>query len=195
MLPWAPPGSDLAAYNAALTGMFEDIYGIVEPQGSPDDAGYAAGWSMLLDPAACPAQYLPYLAQFVGQSIPPGTDSTSARAIVSGEANFQTGTLAGVTAAAKLWLTGDQSVTVLERTAADGETADAYHFVVIVHASEVMDATALTGAVDGVRPVGVQWTLIQESSWIISGMESAYASVSALEAASPSISNLEGDVP
>lgn len=196
LAPWADADGNWQVFNAALASMFEDVYGIVVAQGSPDDpANYTAGWSTLLDPTACPDQYLPYPASFIGVQIPSGTSPATARAIILAEKNFQAGTPAAVVAAAQLWLSGTQSVFLFERTAADGSTPDAYHFCLAVLTSEVIDAVQLAAAVDAVRPVGVQWTLIETATWTIADLEAAgYSTITALEAAFPDINHLETDV-
>jgi len=64
-----------------------------------------------------------------------------------------------IVSAAQRFLTGSQSVTLIERLAANG-SADAYHFLLYVDLSHVLDMNGLTNAVNGVKPVGVQWTLV-----------------------------------
>lgn len=210
LAPWAPTGSDFANFTNAIATMFEGVYDLVADTGSPDEpAAFTAGWSTLLDPNACPAAYLPYCGAFVGVIVPPGMDEATARAKIIAEQNFNRGTgFAGVydtsttaaggggaiVTAAQRFLTGDQSVTLLERTAADGDTEDAYHFVLICLASELSSADQLSAAVDAVRPAGVQWTLIPVSSWTITQVEDGYSTVADVEAAFATISNLETDV-
>jgi hypothetical protein len=195
LAPWAPPGSDLQKYTSALATMFEAPFQLVADQGSPDEpATYQAGWSVLLDPENCPAQFLPYCGAFVGVVVPPGTDEATARAKILAEQNFNRGTPDAIVRAAKLWLSGTQSVYLFERTAADGSTPDPYHFVLSVLTSEVTDQAQLTVAVDAVKPAGVQWTLIQTASWTIAELELPAPTVSATEATFPDISHLETDV-
>lgn len=208
LAPWADPAGDWQAFNAALASMFEQVYGIVSDQGSPDEpSSYAAGWSTLLDPTACPEAFLPYCGMFVGVVVPPGTDEATARAKIIAEQNFQRGTgfadsyttstiPAGgaIVGAAQRFLSGTQSVTLFERTASDGSTPDAYHFVLVVLTSQVIDAGQLTAAVNAVKPAGVQWTLIETATWTIAELESAYATIALAEAAFPTVSNLETDV-
>lgn len=165
LAPWADSGGVFEKFVGCYSGLFDQVAALVTPSGSPDEpASYAAGWSSLLDPQTCPDQFLPYCGQFVGVQIPTGTSDVSARAMIEAEAGFSTGTLAGVTAAAQQWLTGSQSVTILERTAANG-AADAYHFVLIVTPSQVVGVAGLTAAVNAAKPVGVQWTLVQQAGY------------------------------
>src|ERR1035441_1965687 len=153
LAPWADPAGNWQAGNAALAAMFEEVYGIVADQGSPDvPASFTAGFSTLLDPTACPAQFLAFCGAFIGVPIPPGADPVAARAQIIAEQNFGRGQgFAGsyttangsdggaIVTAAQRFLSGSQSVTLLERVESDGTTPDAYHFVLIVLTAQVLD--------------------------------------------------------
>lgn len=166
LAPWADKAGSWQALNAAYGAMFEGVYSIVVPQGSPDDpANYTAGWGSLLNPTTCPDAYLPLLGAFLGIPIASGTAPATARAQIIAEKNFSSGTPGAIIAAAQLWLSGTQSVFLLERTAADG-SVDAYHFILVVRPEQVIDATQLAAAVDAIRPAGVQWTLIQTDAFL-----------------------------
>jgi hypothetical protein len=177
---WAPAGSDLQIYTAALASMFEAVFELVSHQGSPDrPETYTAGWSTLLDPGACPAWALPFCGMFAGVPVAPGTDETTARQQIRSEQGFKRGTgWAGtyntgtidlpapmnggaIVLAAQRNLTGSQTVTLLERTAADAQTPDPYHFVLLAAPNEIASEAALTDAVNAVKPGGLQWTLLQ----------------------------------
>ena len=57
-----------------------------EDQGFPDatDGSYRAGWSSLLSVDDCPTQFLPWLGQWVGVYVPPGTaDATRTAAVAN----------------------------------------------------------------------------------------------------------------
>lgn len=166
LAPWMDPAGSFNAYTTALAAMFETVYSIVVPVGSPDvPDSYAAGWSTLLNPSTCPPEFLPYCAAFIGVQIPSGSDTGVARAQIIAEKNFQTGTTEAIIGAAQTWLTGTQAVTILERQRLGG-TIDAYWLVVVVRAEEVRNVTELTNAVNAVKPVGVQWTLAQaDGTW------------------------------
>lgn len=161
--PWLAHDPQNALLNvlAALAQMGEQVYGIVADQGSPDDpANYTAGWSVLLDPDNCPAQFISYGAQFVGVQIPPSTGETDARAIWKEEAGFSRGTPAAIIAAARRYLTGTKSAILLERQGSSGPLS-AYEFVLQVKPAEVVSVTQLTAAVDAARPAGITWALVQ----------------------------------
>lgn len=161
--PWLAhdPAGVLQNLLQAYAAIAEQVFDIVQDVGSPDaPATFQAGWSTLLDPDNCPAQFIPYGAQFVGVQIPPSTAPATARALWKAHAGFQRGTPAAIIAAAQLYLTGSQSVLLLERQGSSGPLA-AYEFVLQVRPEQVVSATQLQAAVDAVRPAGVTWTLVQ----------------------------------
>jgi len=166
LAPWltaqADPQGNFKHLTDALAAMGEQVYAIVADQGSPDDpANYVAGWSSLLDPDTCPTAFLPYCSMFNGTGVPPGTDDAEARAIIKAEGGFGRGTPAAIVATARRFLTGTQSCMLIERQSQGGP--DPYHFLLIVRPEEVLDAVALTAAVEAVKPAGVQWTPLVET--------------------------------
>lgn len=188
LAPWNDPKGNWQALNAALAAMFEEAYGIVSTSGSPDAPGsYVAGYSTLLDPANCPASFLPYLSQFNGTGVQKGTSASDARSIITSEGGFQRGTPAAIIAAAKRNLTGTQSVSLLERT------PNPYAFVVVVRPGEVTSVSALTAAVNAVKPAGLTWQLVQTNGWALYQMEATYGSNAALEAAFATDNGIETD--
>ncbi len=171
------------------------------PLGSPVTLAYVPGWSSLLDPANCPAAFLPFLAQFVGAVVPQGTSAALARNLIDNDTggfcncgNMNRGTVAAITHAAQSYLSGTQYVAIIERTAINGSN-DPYFFLIVVHPSELVSATQLTNAVNLVKPAGVFWSLVQSSSWIISQMEASQVTLSALEGTFTTLAGLEGDLP
>jgi hypothetical protein len=185
--PLADPAGNWQAYNATLGGMFDQVWGIVSDQGSPDAVGYTAGWSTLLDPDNCPTQFLPYLGMFVGVYIPPGTADATARSLIKNEAGWARGTAAAIVAAAQRNLIGTQSVSLLERT------PDPYSFNLVVRPEECQNPAALTAAVNAVKPAGVVWTLVLTDTWDIFQMEASQGTLSALEGNFATITGLEQD--
>lgn len=191
--PWLDVAPTLDLYNwlVAIGAMFDTVTGLVQDQGFSDDADYTPGWSVLLDPDNCPTAFLPWLGQFVGVVVPPGTDDATARSLVKAEAGFQRGTPGAITTAATRNLTGTQSCVLLERTGINAP--DAYHFLLICHPSEVLSVSELKAAVNAVRPAGLTWDLVLTDSWTIFQMEGQYATVAALEGAFTTVNGLERD--
>ena len=193
---------------SAYSQMFQQVFSIVNEQGSLDDpATWVPAWSTLLDVDNCPTQLLPFLSMFNGTGVQPGVADGIARSQIRYESSFkrgqgyagnyttQNGPAGGaIVLAAQKYLTGTQIVTLIERTNPVGNP-DPYWFQLIVQSSQLVSAPLLTAAVNAVKPGGVQWTLTVTNAWTISQMEAAgYASLSALEATFPTINNLEANV-
>jgi hypothetical protein len=154
---WITP--DLTNYLTALGSIFEQVWSLVVDQGDPDTSGFEPGYSDLLNVSTCPTQYLPYLAQFNGTIVPPGTPDATARALISGESGMQRGTGPSIVSAAQRYLTGTQSCILQERS--NGTTPDPYWFVLTVRPEQVISASQLIAAVNNTKPGGVMWTLVQ----------------------------------
>ena len=138
-----------------------------EIEGYAADTDTQVGWQPMLDPALCPTRALPFLAQWVGAVVPVGADEATARAIVTHSPGWARGTPASVIAAARLWLTGGQHVTLNERYG-----GDAYAVEVVVYTAEVIDLTSLTAAVKAALPAGFALTVTVLTGWTIAQMES-----------------------
>jgi hypothetical protein len=166
LAPWGATGSDWQNSNYALGQMFEAVYQLVYPQGTPDQpAGFAASWSTLLNVDTCPTQFLPFLGMFVGVYVPPGTPDATARALIASEQGVQRGTLAAIEAAALRNLTGASPALIIrERTAANG-TPDAYHMIVGFLPSQCPSEANLIAAVEAVKPAGIQISYIEANGW------------------------------
>jgi hypothetical protein len=97
LAPWMT--DHLAIYVDSIGSMFDPVFTLVSDQGNDGDPDYVPGWGKLFDPGLCPAENLPYLAQFVGVQIPTGTDETTARALIRAESGMNRGTLASIQSA------------------------------------------------------------------------------------------------
>ncbi len=201
----------LAAYADSMGAGVESWWEMIQPVGDDDGltptigtfdahgnlvtSGYSPPYGGVLDPSRASGSQLPYLGQFVGVQVPIGADDDTARALIFAQARKQRGTTAAMVLAAQAWLTGTQHCEVLERIYVDGTPAAGW-FVMTVLTSEVINASALIAAVNAVKLGGLQWSLVQTSTWTISELEAAgYASLTILEAAFPSITALESDLP
>lgn len=102
--------ADLQNFLLAVASPADLLYSIVASQGYAGESNYVPGWSTLLDPDLCPTQFLPYLAQFNGTVVPPGTDDKTARQIIKLEAAMQRGTLLAIQTAALRYLVGTTSL-------------------------------------------------------------------------------------
>lgn len=174
LAPWLTPEQDPTGDHANLlvakAAMGETWWQIITDHGDdPDDPSWVPGFGTLFDVDLIPNAYLPYLAQLVGVpgSALIGADDATARQIIRAEQSQQRGTPGAILAAAKRNLSGSQSVFLVERTAADG-SADPYHFQLIVRPEEIIDLAQLTNVVNGCKPGGIMWTLIQSDAPLVS---------------------------
>lgn len=95
--PWMTPS--YAIFCQALGAMFDPVGFLAQDQGLDGDAGYVPGWGVLFDVERCPTAYLPYLAQFVGVTVPAGTSDAQARALIRAEGGLQRGKPAAIRSA------------------------------------------------------------------------------------------------
>lgn len=180
LAPWMTLA--LAWYCDALGVMLSPLHDIVADTGFDGDPDYLPGYGMLLDPSSCPAEDLPYLAQFAGVQLPDGIGADQARSLILNEPARKRGGPDAIIAAAKRFLIGTQSVTLIERHGPNGP--DAYWFMLVVRPEELGGAVtwqqedlpwssatgtwnagdpvaALTAAVNAAKPAGVKWQLVQ----------------------------------
>lgn len=95
---------------AALTTNDLDLIGEIV-----SDTESGPGWQVLLDPARCPAQALPFLAQFVGAHLTPSMSEAQQRAAIAEPQGFGRGTPAAIIEVTKRRLTGTKFVAIQER--------------------------------------------------------------------------------
>ncbi len=164
------------------------------PSGTPVALAYIPGWSTLLDPNNCPDQFLPFLAEFNGTTVPVGLDPTAARQKILNESGLQRGTAGAIISAVQRNLIGSQSVTLIERVNDAGDP-DAYFFIVIVRPEQVVSEQAVADAIHAIKPGGVMFHLILTDGWIISQMELSQATLGALETNFATLTGLENDRP
>lgn len=141
--PWMT--SDLRDYLTAAGGTLAEV----ELYSSDTDDGHE-GWTLLLDVDRCPQPALPYLAQFVGEVLPRGIAEQAGRQWVRDAPNERRGTLAAIIAAAQRYLTGQRTVTVIER---ENNIVDAIG--VLTYAQETPDSDAVLRELQKVVPADV----------------------------------------
>jgi hypothetical protein len=132
--PWMTP--DLEDYLTVIGEMFSEVelYAMAED----DELGYA----VLLDPDTAPVQALPYLALYVGERLPVGLEEVMQREWIKDAPNQRRGTLESVVRVAQRTLTGQRTVSILERAGA-GDTDDPDQLLVITYTPETPDADAV----------------------------------------------------
>lgn len=146
----APLAYDDENQNWALMTLAAAIGAMLQPINDlARDTPAGPGWSQLLDVTRCPTNALPWLAQFVGVQLTPGLTDAQWRTQIVMEAGMARGTVATMRAAAKKYLTGSQTVGILERT------SDAYNFTVVTYTSETPDSDLVLAALTAAKPAGL----------------------------------------
>lgn len=118
------------------------------------DSPEGPGWSALMDLDRCPSEALPWLAQFAGVRLLPGTSDAEQRERVHSTDGFRRGTVEAITAAAQRTLTGAKTVGITERTGTDPP----YCFTVTTYAPETPDTLATYNALLAAKPAGLKMT-------------------------------------
>ena len=184
MQPWLT--LHLAWLLDGIGVMVDPLYNLVADIGVDGDRDYLPGYGRVFNVAPQPGQPgyglptcdpadLPYVGQYVGVSIPQGTDPVTARSLVVAEAGQKRGTPAAVIAAAKRNLVGTQSVQYIERKYSDG-SANAGWFGLIVKPAEVVSLPALIAAVNAVKFGGLMFWVQQSNGTVWNAESSTYNS-------------------
>jgi Phage tail protein (Tail_P2_I) len=90
---------DLARLFDSIGAIAEPLMSVLEETGLDGEAGYVPAYGKIFTATTCPAQYLPFLGNFLGVSIPVGASEAEARAIVKAESGLERGTEASMKAA------------------------------------------------------------------------------------------------
>jgi hypothetical protein len=156
--PWHDQdlASGLAGNGYPLLTLLDAIgsqYAVTEAY-TRDDATHL-GWGQLLDVNACPADALPWLAQFAGVVIPVGATTSQMQTLITTQANAKRGTASSLIAVLQSFLTGNQTVYLYERT------PDPYSLEIVCFQEQMpggaggATATAALAALLAAKPAGL----------------------------------------
>jgi Phage tail protein (Tail_P2_I) len=134
----------LAIFIDALGVMFQET-----DDWASDDEGGEPGWSILVDINRAPVKALPWLAQFIGVTLPKGLPEADQRALIKDAGGWRRGTPASMRAAIQPLLTGSGTVIFRERF------GGAYRLAVKTYASETPDPAAVQRALLSQKPAGI----------------------------------------
>ena len=116
-----------------------------------DDIENLEAWAIIFDPERCPAEALPYSAQFSGAVLTPEMDEAARRNAIQSPEAFSRGRLASLEAVAKRRLTGTKAVVITERY-----TSNAWRLRVETLEAETPDpAGTLADIVTYQKPIGI----------------------------------------
>jgi hypothetical protein len=178
--PWMTQA--LAWYCDALGAILSPLHDLVADVGVDGDPDFQPGYGSLLNIDTCADENLPYLAQFAGVTLPVGVGADQARTMIRMEPARKRGSPESIIAAAQRYLTGTQSVKLLESQGPNGPMRG--WFVLIVRTEELTsgiswqaeqgswasattawqtgdNATALVEAVALAKPGGAKFVVVQ----------------------------------
>lgn len=142
--PFAAESDDLGEFLEAVADPIELIYGIV---GEEDQA---VGWSIVFDPDTCPAEILPWLAQFEGVTLTEDMNETARRAAIKAREGSGRGRPATIRSRAERTLTLSRRIFFTERY-----DDQAYVLRVRTFASETPDENLTRAALVSQKPAGI----------------------------------------
>jgi hypothetical protein len=90
---------DLARLFDAIGAIAEPLMSVLEETGLDGEAGFVPAYGRIFNATTCPAEYLPFLGNFLGIPIPVGTPEAEARALIRAESGLERGTEASIKAA------------------------------------------------------------------------------------------------
>lgn len=136
-------GRDVRALLAGVAAMAEPVSSIIRDS----DAG--PGWSALVSPTRCPAEWLPYPAQIVGVDLPAGLSEADQRVLIQAQPGLVRGSLTAQIVAAQLTLTGTRTIIPQERY------GSAWRQRFITRPGETPDAAKTLAALQSQKPIGM----------------------------------------
>lgn len=179
--------SDVAGYDdsdngfvaailcAAIATMVDPVSDVVRDQtdGTP-------GWAILFQPDIVPAQWLPWVAQFAGDSAAVIQASTVAaqRALVANPLNFNRGRPSTITQAAQTQLTGAKEVLLLWQPSGVPFTLE-----IITLTSQTPSVPNLIAAVSSVLPAWLLTTYAQVTGGTYATLDASHATYTLMQAA------------
>lgn len=128
-------------------------------------------WQILLDPDRCPAEALPYLAQFAGARLTPDMSEDQRRDAIRSPEVFRRGTPGHIVAITKRRLTGTKTVFLTERY-----TGLAYRMQVLTLQHETPSAELTEAELRREsKPIGITLFFNDEIVWDWTEVQTQYA--------------------
>lgn len=190
---FAPVGYDDTANGDALAWLcqayataFNQLYDVQVDEPVP--------WAKLMDADTCPVWALEWLAQFNGVTLASESTEAQKRAAITSLGGQQRGNLTVLRATAQQYLSGNKSVTVLERDSSP------YHLTVVTYESETPVAAAtrteIGNALQAQKPAGLVLVYRVDPGWSVGEVEtSIYTTVASIEAAFATVQAVESKIP
>lgn len=147
----APSGDyTLQEFVAAVATGWDSVADIARDQ---DDE--TPGFAVLFDPDACPAAWLPWVAQFVGVAMLPNMTEAQMRVRLKETGGWQRGTPDAIMGAARQYLVGPDGTGSSATVFLNERAGSAYRFAVATLISETPDPDAVLRALLEQKPAGL----------------------------------------
>jgi hypothetical protein len=186
LYPWTEQSPDLADLATAIGSMWNhvELYSADQSDGTP-------GWCILFDPATCPTEALPFLAQLVGEKLKAGLDDADSRAWINDKPNSRRGSPFAIGSAAQRTLTGAKTVMLYESTLPSGG-ADAMNDNLVVYtlANETPNQNQVFQDLLTVVPADMVVTLVVLAGATWGSVDSSYGTWAAVKAANATWANV-----
>jgi hypothetical protein len=165
----ADMGYALAYYAGAVGVMYQAVEDLARD--TPD----GPGWSVVMDADRAPTDWLPWLAQFVGVTVPTGLPDNQVRAYIAAHDNFNRGTPAAIRAATQQHLTGSKTVLLQERFG-----GDPYALAVYTLAPETPSTAQTLADILTQKPAGIVLTYNAGAANTYNAVAAGYATYTAV---------------
>lgn len=170
--------------DALCRAYVEQIWGYVS------DTDDELGWVIAFDVYNAPAEALPYLAQFVGVVLGPGSTEADQRAAILDHAGFRRGTPEAMISAVARTLTGTQTVNLVERVG-----GNAYQLEVETLPGETPDAELTERAILSQKPIGIVFNALSSAGQTWADLAADHADWAAVDAEYPDWIDVVTDEP
>lgn len=174
---------DLRGFIEALTAPAEQVNLVV----GEEEQEY--GWSVALDPDLCPAELLPWLAQWEGVTLTPDMSEAERRQAIKDREGSARGRVATIRARIERTLTGTKRIIIRERN------PSAYSLYIRTIASETPDETLTRAAILAQKPAGLVLNYEAATGITYIDLESDFETYNDLAAAGFSYDELAEQLP
>lgn len=167
-----------AYFCAALAAPLDPIADVVL-----DGEDGTPGWTVIFDPDNCPAEWLPWLARFVGVVLPPNLDEAAQRLRIRETDGFKRGTVAAIQGAARQHLVGPDGTGSTATVYLVERQGGAYKLGITTLSSETPDSALVLAAILEQKPAGITLTYTTVSG----------GDLATLRAAATDLADIAGD--
>lgn len=174
-------GYALATFVSALARMVDKVAELVE-----ESAEGVPPYALVADPDTAPAEWLPWLSQWVGLDLTLSPDVATSREWIKHPLNFERGTDGAIEVSAKATLTGTKTIYLYPRYEGHWASLAAYTLT-----SETPDAAATQLAIERMMGAWQVLTFATVTAGTYAILDAAHATYALLEVAHTSYADIE----